>query len=162
MKNVSFGAMYTINECARRTINQRKIEDTINANFQAREVRNGSNGSYPRTLDEMLEEDMMVDVYVTHKKNGNVEISLKDLKPNDMIVNGIVKDKDKIKLIVNYNLPPIKINKLITEYANKCRRLANFYSAEIANEGAARIANARKKSGNPNEIFILSALEGGE
>ena len=163
MKNVSFGTMYTVKECARSTMRQMELEDAINNKFLAREKRNGMNSTYPRTLDEMLEEDMEVDVCITHKKNGDVTIALKDRNPDNILIKDIVKPKDKIKLTINNNLPYGKAKKLITDYANKCRRLARQYWAKIPNEAGARLdnicENIRHRGGEPDVNAIISAIE---
>ena len=138
---VSFGQLYTVTDCAYRTKKQREVEEKINDVFETRLAKNGMNTfHYPRTLSEMLSEDMLVDVRLTNKKNGDTELKLEEQEHYFSLLDNIIKDKDKIQLTLKANLTKREIDKKLTQFANKCRCLAKFYDKQFSNEGSKRLS----------------------
>ena len=139
---VSFGQLYTVKECAFRTSKQREIEEKTDDVFESRFAKNGINTfNYPRTLSEMLSEDMLVDIRLTHKKNGDVELKLEEQEHCFSIMDNIIKEKDKIKLTLTADMTKREIAKKLNQFANNCRKLAKFYDKQFSNIGAERLRN---------------------
>ena len=142
MKNVNFGCLFTVKETPVISKKQRKIEDTVNDVFEKRNKKYGLNDGNYRNLDDMLEEDMLMDVAVIHKKNGNVELKLTDTDNSyARAAKGIVKTKDKIKVVLDKNLSLSEIKSKLKKYTDKCFELAKFYDVEIPNAMAAKKPN---------------------
>ena len=143
MKNVSFGCLFTVRETLGMTSKQRAIEHTVNDVFEYRNKKYGNNTGYYKNLDDMLEEDMLMDVVVIHKKNGNVELKLTDTDNfYAEAAKGIVKTEDKISVVLDKNLPMREIKSKLKEYTDKCFALAKFYKFEIPNVMAERYPNS--------------------
>ena len=141
---VSFGTLYTVKQGPIITEKQRKVENLANNIFLERHESCGTTKPYYslRNLDDMLEEDMLVDIYVTHKKNGDTTIKLKSIPTDDGYdeedirhkekLAGVVKEKDKIGITLSKTLSFDEIKLKLKDFARDCISLAEFYKDKIS------------------------------
>ncbi len=137
--NISFGSLNTYREkgLRRLTENQERIEREMDDTFSTRNPINGFNSCSraPRTLADVLEEDMLQDVNIIHKRNGDVLVKLSNTEVLDSMEDGkdVIDEGDKPQITLSSKMSDSVIRKNIREFATKCRKVAFFYSKELSN-----------------------------
>lgn len=134
--NVSFGRLITVVEGAGRSRKQCEVENMIDERFE-KPIQNPCSTVSGETtnLDNLIEEEMMGDILVIHKRNGDVHVQLRE---NEDVYDTVdfewIKKKDKKPLVIKSNYSLDKIYKKIHNYADDLFNKVEGYSAELAND----------------------------
>ena len=129
--NVSFGAMiYSKEDGYYKTKKQYTVESKIDKLFQAKDKFDLADEYYkPLSLVDYIRKEALADVFVKHKKDGNIEIRLKEY-PDDIISAEEDKlDENNKPIFVNLDLkkPLSTISRQINKFAQKCIEYAGNY-----------------------------------
>ena len=103
--------------------------------FQKGDIINADDSDYkPWLISDLVERNVGADVYVKHKKDGNVELFLKDRFVEDNCYTEVITDENNKPIITVLDLtkPMRSIKKQIYKFAQKCELFANCGNEEKA------------------------------
>ena len=131
MKNISFGDLIERKELPKISKKQNAIGLIASEYIESSQLKNGS---YV-ILSDKVESDMDADILLIHKKDGSVELKLREI-PGTRRERGFswIKKEDNTPLVIRPNCSMKNARKKISEYASKLWLLADKYYGIISND----------------------------